>query len=448
MLRMTPGDEEARLAALRSYAVLDTPPERAFDDLTRLAALVCATPTALVTLIDDRRQWFKSRFNFVAEETDRAIAFCTHTIETREPMVVRDALGDPRFAHNPLVTEPPHIRFYAGVPLVMRGGHAFGTLAVIDYQPRELAAEQLAGLTTIAQQVVAQLELRQHLAEQLRLNREGAERFEVVARATNDAVWDWDLVTNNIWWNEGMRTLFGYPPDKVPTIHTWTEYLHPDDAARVTESLYGAIRSGNQQWRDSYRFLRHDGTYADILDRGYVIHAADGTPIRMIGAMLDVTERRRLEDQLRQAQKMDALGQLSGGVAHDFNNLLTVIQVNAALLARASRDRNVREHTNAITEATERAAALTRQLLMVSRKQIMQQRPVDMNVVVANLTRMLRRILGEDITLVAQCQPGLPVAAADINLLEQVILNLVVNARDAMPRGGQLTIVTGTSELA
>jgi PAS domain S-box-containing protein len=445
---MSQGDEAARVAVLRSYAVLDTPAERRFDDLTRLAALVCRTPTALITLIDDRRQWFKSRFNFVAEQTDRAIAFCTHTIEMREPMVVRDALGDPRFARNPLVTDPPNIRFYAGVPLVMPSGHVIGTLAVIDYEPRELATEQLAGLEALAQQVVAQLELRRLLAEQKRLQREGAERFEVVARATNDAVWDWDLITNSIWWNEGLRTLFGYPPNQIPTIHTWAEYIHPEDAARVTGSLYAAIHSGNQQWLEAYRFLRHDGTYADILDRGYVIRAADGTPIRMIGAMLDVTERRRLEDQLRQAQKMDALGQLSGGVAHDFNNLLTVIQVNAALLARTSRNTNVREHTDAISEATERAAALTRQLLMVSRKQIMQQRPVDLNAVVANLTRMLRRVLGEDIALVAQCQPRLPLVAADINLLEQVILNLVVNARDAMPRGGQLTIVTGSAELA
>jgi PAS domain S-box-containing protein len=436
-------DEAARLAALREYRILDTAPEPTYDELARLAAYVCQVPSAVITMIDERRQWFKARVNFEAVETARDIAFCAHTILGSQVLVIEDAEHDERFANNELVTDPPHIRFYAGAPLSMPSGQCIGSLAVIDYVPRKLQREQLDALVGLAHQVVAQLELRRLVAEEKKLQRQGAERFQLLARATNDAVWDWNLVTNEIWWSEGLRTLFGLPPDEVPTIDVWTSHLHPDDLARIEHSLYTVIQSGQQYWSDEYRFRCGDGHYAEIFDRGYVLHD-DSKPIRMIGAMLDMTERRKLEDQLRQSQKMEAIGQLSGGVAHDFNNLLTVIQVNAALIMREQTStRSAREHASDIIEASDRAAALTRQLLMVSRKQVMQQSVVDVNDIVRNMTRMLHRALGEDIALVAHCSTQLPFVKADVGMLEQVLLNLAVNARDAMPGGGQLTIATG-----
>jgi PAS domain S-box-containing protein len=434
--------EVARLATLREYHILDTQPEPTFDELARLAAYVCGTASAVITLVDAKRQWFKARVNFETTETPREIAFCAHTILGQDVLVVPDALQDSRFADNPLVLEGPRIRFYAGAPLIMPNGQCIGSLAVIDQQPKHLDPGQCEALLAIAHQVVAQLELRRLLATEKQLQRESVERFQLLARATNDAVWDWNLITNQIWWNEGLRTLFGLPPDQVPTIDDWTARLHPDDLQRVEHSLYGAIQSGQHYWSDEYRFRCQDGNYADILDRGYVLHDG-GKPVRMIGAMLDITERRKLEQQLRQSQKMEALGQLSGGVAHDFNNLLTVIQVNAALIARGRHDHAVKEHADDIIAASDRAAALTRQLLMVSRKQVMQQRVVDVNDVVRNMMRMLRRAIGEDITLTAHCSTQLPLVKADVGMLEQVLLNLAVNARDAMPAGGQLTIATG-----
>ncbi len=437
-----PQDEAGRLATLREYRILDTASEPMYDELARLAAFACDAPTALITLVDDKRQWFKARVNFELAETARDVALCAHTILGTDVLIVPDALRDERFAHNPLVVGEPHIRFYAGMPLVMPNGHCLGAIDVIDTKPRDLDHRQVDALRSLAHQVVAQLELRRVLADEQRIQREGSERFQLLARATNDAVWDWNLVTNEIWWSEGLRRLFGLPPDEVPTIDAWTARLHPDDRARVDHSLFAAIQSGQPNWSDEYRFLCHDGHYADILDRGYVIHH-EGKPVRMVGAMLDVTERRRLEDQLRQSQKMEALGQLSGGVAHDFNNLLTVIQVNAALILRERTEPSIREHAADIIEASDRAAALTRQLLMVSRKQVMQQTVVDVNDVVRNMTRMLQRALREDITLVAHCSTQLPAVKADVGMLEQVLLNLVVNARDAMPKGGQLTIATG-----
>jgi anti-sigma regulatory factor (Ser/Thr protein kinase) len=173
-------DETARLAALRRYRILDTEPDQAFDDLTLMASQICETPIALITLLDEERQWFKSRVGTSATETARSIAFCGHTIQQHDLFVVPDTLADERFRENPLVVSQPGVRFYAGAPMVTHDGHALGSLCVLDRVPRTLSSGQQAALDALRRQAVAQLELRlnvDELAQALR-ERDQAEEAE------------------------------------------------------------------------------------------------------------------------------------------------------------------------------------------------------------------------------------------------------------------------------
>lgn len=163
MVITKPANEAARIAALDKYAILDTDPEQSFDDLTLLASFVCKTPIALISLVDEDRQWFKSRIGIELSETSREVAFCSTAILQPDVFVVPDALADDRFRDNPLVVSDPHIRFYAGAPLINEDGFALGTLCVVDRAPRELAPDEREALKALSRLVLAQLEFRRNL---------------------------------------------------------------------------------------------------------------------------------------------------------------------------------------------------------------------------------------------------------------------------------------------
>lgn len=160
-----PENEEQRVAELENYKILDTPPEQIFDDITQLAALICQTPIAMISLVAPHRQWFKSKVGISVSETRRDLSFCAHAIMGRDLFIVNDALQDPRFCKNPYVLYEPHIRFYAAIPLVTRNNCALGTLCVIDRIPRQLKPEQGEALKILGRIVMYQLELRKRFIE-------------------------------------------------------------------------------------------------------------------------------------------------------------------------------------------------------------------------------------------------------------------------------------------
>jgi len=277
--------------------------------------------------------------------------------------------------------------------------------------------------------------------------KESTERFRIVAQATADVVWDWNLVDDTMWWSDGMETMFGYGPEgRAPTSESWTAPIHPEDRERVVGGIHAVIEGSGETWADEYRFLRADGSCAHVIDRGSVIRDSEGRAVRMVGSMVDVTAQRELEAQLRQSQRLEAVGQLTGGVAHDFNNLLTVILSNAELLeSRLAGD----EHLHMLAEMTrlaaERGAELTNRLLSFSRRQALDPKPVDVSALARGMDQLLRRALGEQVDIRMVAGDGVWDAQIDALQLESAILNLCINARDAMPGGGVLTIEVANS---
>ncbi|WP_145205910.1 PAS domain-containing protein [Sphingobium sp. B2] len=611
--------ENDRLAALESYAILDTPTESEFDDLVRLAAETFGAPIAVVNLVAGNRQWFKAELGIGARELPLDVSICAHAILQNDFMVVPDTMEDSRFACNPLVTAEDGLRFYAGALLRSDEGLPIGTVCVLDRVPRPagISDHQRLVLEVLARQVMVQLELRKTMVAQsiradelsetirertiaMRELRSVEERYRLVGRATNDAIWDWDFASNQVTWNEALETVHGYAPDTVePTGEWWIEQIHPDDRARVDNSIHAAIDGTADSWSDEYRFRRADGSYAAIFDRGHIIREDAGKAVRMIGAMLDLTERQQsraelsmneerlrlatqaaevgfwdvdvihdiliwppivkrmfgisadvpvsmldfyeglhpedrphtsaafaaacepeqralydveyrtvgkedgiirwvaakgrgifdemdrclrvvgtaidvterkrkeaelyelnqhlerrvaeevaerehAEEALRQAQKMEAVGQLTGGIAHDFNNMLAVVIGSLDLLNRrvGVSDPRAKRFIDAAHEGAQRAATLTQRLLAFSRQQPLNPEVLDANKLVPNMSDLLSHSIGTDIRLETVLGAGLWRTHADRNQLESAILNLAVNARDAMPEGGRLTIET------
>ena len=213
--------------------------------------------------------------------------------------------------------------------------------------------------------------------------------------------------------------------------------VHPDDA-EVIRSHYATVFDHGADLE--YRLLMPDGRVKWIRDHAFPVRDAGGRVFRIAGIATEVTAQKRLEAELIQAQKMESVGRLAGGVAHDFNNLLTVIFSQAAMLEEKMTSPEARDEVREIQHAAERAATLTRQLLAFARRQVNEPRVVDLNVLVAGTERLLGRLIGEDIELVTRSTADSAAVRADPGSLEQVLMNLAVNARDAMPRGGRLAI--------
>ncbi|WP_342394740.1 PAS domain S-box protein [Sinorhizobium garamanticum] len=416
--------------------------------------------------------------------------------------------------------------------------------------------------------LIMALDVTQRLAAEQKI-RESEELFRAVSNVTADVIWDWNIVTDTMWWSEGLKVVFCHSPEESRrNLEFWKTHVHPDDLERVLRSTQSALDSREQTWEDQYRFFRGDGSIAYVEDSGYIIYDRQGKPVRCVGGMTDVTARKEAEDklahqaalldmardaiivhgidhrilfwnkgaeriygwtaeealgqsvgpllygddfnslayaaavvdtgewtgeiaqrrrdgscitvearcslmrdstasphsilsinsditrrlaieeQLRQAQKLEAVGRLTGGIAHDFNNLLTVILGNAEVLAeRLSEDKSLRHLAEMTSAAAQRGADLVHRLLAFARRQALEPQVVDLNSLLKDMDGLLRRALSAEIEIEFIQSADLWNALVDPSGLETAILNLCLNARDAMPRGGRLTIETGNLSL-
>jgi PAS domain S-box-containing protein len=274
-------------------------------------------------------------------------------------------------------------------------------------------------------------------------SRESEARFRALAENIDEVFWVTQPDGTCVYASPAFERVWGRTCDELyRDSQLWLDAVHPEDRDRVRAVVPIATRTRND-YAHEYRILRADGTLRWIRDRGSAVRDECGHIVRFVGIAEDITEQHALEDQLRQAQKMESLGLLAGGVAHDFNNLLAVIAACSGMLSEeVEKGSSQRELVDEISNAVDRSAALTRQLLAFSRRQVTEPRVIDLNLIVNETRKMLRRMVGEDIILTMSLEPELGHVRADPGYVVQVLMNLAVNARDAMPRGGSLSLST------
>jgi PAS domain S-box-containing protein len=290
--------ERQRLAALAQYRILDTPAEGPFDDIVRIAASICGVPMASITLVDDHRQWFKAAIGMGVSETPRDLAFCAHTIQGRETLIVNDATLDDRFSHNPLVIGDPKLRFYAGAPLVTADGFPLGALCVLDSRPREITTEQRELLEALARQVMTQLELRQSLSRQ---RADEARNRLIIESALDYAIVTLDLDGVLTSWNEGAARLFGWPAEEIVGQSFEIVFTAEDRAScQLQAAMATALRVGradHDRWH-----VRRDGSRFWASGEIMRLAGEDGEPLGYLKILRDRSEQRTAELKLQHSE--------------------------------------------------------------------------------------------------------------------------------------------------
>lgn len=320
-----PVNEAERLAALRRYGILDTPAEDEFDDFTFLAAQICGTPIALVSLVDAERQWFKSRVGLDAAETPRDISFCGHAIHGRELFEVPDTVDDERFRDNPLVTGAPSIRFYAGTPLTTPGGFNIGTLCVIDRVPRRLTPEQRDSMTRLSRQAVARMEMR--LAN-LRLAQQTAFQSAILANAASAiiATTSEGIITH---FNPEAERMLGYTAAEMIGLQTPGVFHDPVEVvARAAElscklgreiapgfAVFVAEASEGRSETQEWTYIRKDGSQFPVLLSVSALYGATGNLDGFLGIARDITQQKATVEALRQERQCLELALSSANLA-------------------------------------------------------------------------------------------------------------------------------------
>jgi PAS domain S-box-containing protein len=423
---------------------------------------------------------FSAAWIALKPETQKApLTVAAHSGDPAHGEALRAAIGDPAFA-----TGAPAQALAEGRLVIANGGgcrladcpplaalasaHGYRAVACFPLRSGEDAivgvlvlsspdaawfdADEVRLLDEMAMDVGFAMDVSRRDAERTRAMaalRESQVRLERAVRAGNVGLWEWSLVSATLYYSSQWKRQLGYEDHEIAAdFEAWRSRVHPGDVDRAIAAISEYLSGQAPHLEIEYRCRHKDGTYRHMLAHATVLLDERGTQVALLGAHVDVTNHTELQAQFLQAQKMESLGRLAGGIAHDFNNLLTIINGTADLaLGRLAEAGERDDDWRSVRDAGERAATLTRQLLAISRKQVLQVEVLDPNEVLAGIEGLLRRLIGEDVLLEVSLAPDAGRVRADAGQIEQVVVNLAVNARDAMPGGGMLTIETRAAEV-
>jgi two-component system cell cycle sensor histidine kinase/response regulator CckA len=371
---------------------------------------------------------------------------CGTAVYRRHPVIVSDIATDPLWADIRHLALPHGLRACWSTPISSQDGSILGTFALYYREPRAPDADHLqliAHATRLAALAMEWDRAQADLSAAESRYRTLVERLPAITYiAELGASGPWHYVSPQI------ESMLGFSPvEWLSDSSNWINHVHSADRESVLD-VEARFQKNRDLFQAEYRLLARDGRILWFRDEAVTLPTAEDQPFLMQGVMYDITERKRLEDQLRHSQKMEAVGLLAGGVAHDFNNLLMLIQAhNERLRASLAPGAPACKESAGIEHAVTRAASLTGRLLAFSRKQVLQPRIMDVNEVLTEVAKMLERLIGKSIALKVVTAPNPWPIKADPGQIEQLIMNLAVNARDAMPQGGQLIIETRNAEI-
>ena len=440
-------NEKSRLEALRQYQILDTPPEEAFDELAFLAAQICNTPIALINLIDANRQWFKAKVGLDVQEMPRDTGFGSICIESGEVLIIPDTLADERFATNPIVTDPGLcVRFYASAPLLAPGGEAIGTLCIVDRVPRQISPKQVEALQTLSRLVVRQLEIRREFAKLASIKQQYKQVQEALLDIVTDAIVVQDLDNKILLWNKNAEELYGWKSEEVIGKQS-DELFSTESWPQKLEIYHTLLKDGS--WQGELQKTSKSGKNLIVESRWTLINDEHSQAKSIFVVDIDITHKKQLEKRFLHAQRMESIGTLASGIAHDLNNVLSPILMSVHLLKSKISDQQINQLLSIIESNAKRGADLVKQVLSFTRGiegnvqgQAATRQPTVLQVkhLLLEMQQIISQTFPKSIALYTEIQEELLPICADSTQLHQVLINLCLNARDAMPTGGTLTI--------